>query len=324
MREDLSDHWFGREGVCVGRRSKGRKSKLIRRIPRVLGQVRKEAQRAVGILIAGEKDANGEGLLDNLTSSTQGRQVFCLLELDKEVSLEEMVEEIQAVDLVLILVDATRYFDEETVVFTVCARELGKPFLVVLDGIEKIIDLDSVIERIENFLNVHRSKIVPISTSEGVGLRGLMLKILEETEGKEVALASKVETFRDVATEMVVRKTSLQNALIGGVTILPGSDMPLLMANQMRMVLRIAAIYGEELTLERAKELLTVFWGGLTFRAIARQLLDFLPGLGWVIKGGVAYAGTSAVGKAARKYFEKGLGRLTVRDWKQVLSGGGE
>ncbi|HAW60524.1 MAG TPA: hypothetical protein DCW86_03560 [Actinobacteria bacterium] len=324
MREDLNDHRFGREGVCVGRRSKGRRYKLIRRIPRVLGQVRKEAQRAVGILIAGEKDANREGLLDNLTSSTQDRQVFRLLELNKEMSVEEMVEEIQAVDLALILLDATQYFDEETVAFTVCVRELGKPFLVVLDGIEKIIDLDSVIERIENFLNVHRSKIVPISTSERVGLRGLMFKILEEAEGKEVALASRVETFRDVATEVVVRKTSLQNALIGGVTILPGSDMPILMANQMRMVLRVAAIYGEELTLERAKELLTVFCGGLTFRAVARQLLDFLPGPGWIIKGGVAYAGTFAVGKATRKYFEKGLGRLTFGDWKQVLSGGGE
>ena len=31
-----------------------------------------------------------------------------------------------------------------------------------------------------------------------------------------------------------------------------------------------------------------------------------MPGVGWVIKGGVAFLGTKALGKAATAYFEQG------------------
>jgi uncharacterized protein (DUF697 family) len=37
---------------------------------------------------------------------------------------------------------------------------------------------------------------------------------------------------------------------------------------------------------------------------VARELLDFVPGPGWVLKGAVAYAGTRALGEAAIRYFE--------------------
>jgi phospho-N-acetylmuramoyl-pentapeptide-transferase len=49
-----------------------------------------------------------------------------------------------------------------------------------------------------------------------------------------------------------------------------------------------------------------VIGAGLGFRAVARQALAFVPGVGWAVKGGIAYAGTRALGKAAATYFEKG------------------
>ena len=49
----------------------------------------------------------------------------------------------------------------------------------------------------------------------------------------------------------------------------------------------------------------TPFWRAKR-RTIAREALGFVPGLGWAIKGGVAYAGTKALGKAATAYFEQG------------------
>ena len=36
---------------------------------------------------------------------------------------------------------------------------------------------------------------------------------------------------------------------------------------------------------------------GLGFRTVARQLVGLVPGLGWAVKGGVAYAATLALGK---------------------------
>jgi uncharacterized protein (DUF697 family) len=77
-------------------------------------------------------------------------------------------------------------------------------------------------------------------------------------------------------------------------------------ANQAKMVLQIAAAYGEELGIERARELFGVVGGAFVFRAAARQLLAFLPGFGWAIKGGIGATGTLAMGYAAMSYFENG------------------
>jgi uncharacterized protein (DUF697 family) len=48
---------------------------------------------------------------------------------------------------------------------------------------------------------------------------------------------------------------------------------------------------------------LATIGAGLGFRAAARQLLATVPVAGWVIKGGVAYGGTKALGEAAHRYF---------------------
>jgi uncharacterized protein (DUF697 family) len=73
-----------------------------------------------------------------------------------------------------------------------------------------------------------------------------------------------------------------------------------------RMVLRLAAAYGERIDRERAVELLAVLGAGFGLRAAARQALAFVPVAGWAVKGGIAYAGTRALGRAAIAYFERG------------------
>jgi uncharacterized protein (DUF697 family) len=62
--------------------------------------------------------------------------------------------------------------------------------------------------------------------------------------------------------------------------------------------------YGQEVDNERALELLGVVGAGFGFRALARELLDFVPVAGWALKGAVAYSGTRAIGEAAVRYFE--------------------
>jgi uncharacterized protein (DUF697 family) len=88
--------------------------------------------------------------------------------------------------------------------------------------------------------------------------------------------------------------------------------MPLLTLNQIRLVLRLALAYGEELDGKRAYELVGVVGIGFLLRSVARELVDVLPVGGWAIKGAVAYTGTMAVGEAAVRYFEaRRTGRLS-------------
>ena len=96
----------------------------------------------------------------------------------------------------------------------------------------------------------------------------------------------------------------MQNAGIGMVALIPGADMPVMTLNQAKMVLQIAAAYGQKLGRERAMELLCVVGGGFACRTLARQLVSVVPAFGWVVKGGVGFAGTIAMGCATIAYFE--------------------
>ena len=120
-----------------------------------------------------------------------------------------------------------------------------------------------------------------------------------------VPLAKGYSLFRRAACEEIVRKNARQNAVIGALPI-PGADMPAITANQGRMVLNIAAAYGEELTMERARELGGVLAAGFGLRAISRQVLKLVPVAGWAASGAIGYAGTVAMGRAAILYFERG------------------
>ncbi len=129
---------------------------------------------------------------------------------------------------------------------------------------------------------------------------------VDRLEGKRLALAANFEFMRRAVAEEAVKKTSFQNGVIGLVAVIPGADMPIMTANQAKMVLQIAAAYGEPLGAERIKELTAVVGGGFVFRAIARQALAFIPGFGWAVKAGIGYTGTIAMGYAAINYFEEG------------------
>lgn len=124
-----------------------------------------------------------------------------------------------------------------------------------------------------------------------------------------IALGRGYPLLRRAVSEEIVRKNARQNAVIGALPI-PGADMPAITANQARMVLGLAAAHGEELSLERARELAGVLAAGLGFRTLARQVVKLVPVGGWAASAGIGYAGTLAVGRAAILYFERGKKEL--------------
>jgi uncharacterized protein (DUF697 family) len=124
-----------------------------------------------------------------------------------------------------------------------------------------------------------------------------------------VSLAKGYPPFRRAVCEELIRKNARQNAVVGALPI-PGADMPVMTANQARMVLNIAAAHDEELSLERARELLGVIAGGFGLRALSRQAVKLIPVGGWAAAAAIGYAGTVAMGQAAMLYFERGKQEL--------------
>lgn len=110
---------------------------------------------------------------------------------------------------------------------------------------------------------------------------------------------------KQVALE-AVNVTAVQNAGIGIVVFLPGADFPVMTLNQAKMILQIAAAYDKPMSVERVKELVAVIGSAFAFRTVARQMVAFVPALGWLVKGAIGYTGTLAMGHAAIEYFEGG------------------
>lgn len=130
--------------------------------------------------------------------------------------------------------------------------------------------------------------------------------LLGLASGHTVALGRQFPTMRRAAGHRLVGRTARQNALVGAAFFIPGTDLAVMTLNQLKMVLALAAMHEMEVTRERALELLGVVGVGFGFRTLAREALAFVPGPAWVVKGGIGYTGTLALGEAAGRYFEAG------------------
>jgi uncharacterized protein (DUF697 family) len=95
-----------------------------------------------------------------------------------------------------------------------------------------------------------------------------------------------------------------------GMNPLPLADFPVLLALQMFMVSLIIYTSGREFSLRLAGEFAASlgigFSAGLLFRETARAAVKILPVWGHMISGGVAGAGTYALGRAAIAYYIEG------------------
>jgi uncharacterized protein (DUF697 family) len=146
--------------------------------------------------------------------------------------------------------------------------------------------------------------IVRVAAGSGFPVHEIMRAVAHRLGEEATSLAARLPALRRPLAEELVERFSRRSALIGAAVFVPGADFSVLTLQQLRMVLRIGAAYGEELDAERLREVLAVIGSGLAFRAVARQVLGAVPVAGWIVKGAIAYAGTRALGEAAIRYFE--------------------
>jgi uncharacterized protein (DUF697 family) len=147
----------------------------------------------------------------------------------------------------------------------------------------------------------------------GRNWRGLFEVCAEMAGDHAVALGRRYPAIRTAAARRVVYRTAMQNAFIGVAFFMPGADMPAMTLNQVRMVLSLAGIYGEDIDRDRAVELVGLVGIGLGLRTLARTIVRSAPGVGWAIKAGTGFTGTVAVGFAAMRYFENGAPAATSK-----------
>lgn len=131
-------------------------------------------------------------------------------------------------------------------------------------------------------------------------------RMLDQLEDASLACAASFPFIRRTLSQKIIHETARQNALIGAFIFIPGADMPVMSLNQMKMVIQIAAAYGQELSLSSLKELSVVLASGFLLRALARQAAGLVPFGGFALKASIAYSGTQLLGRSMIAYCEEG------------------
>ncbi len=220
---------------------------------------------------------------------------------------------IQAADVNLLMLDAATGIRQVDLDLFNELKRRPQPLVVVLNKMDLVMrDADAVIATVETKLG---RSVIPISARTGMNIaERLIPRLIDEHAPLAVALGRSLPEYRHLVAEKMIRKAATLSVLAGFEPI-PGIDIPVLLVNQARLILRIAALYGEEISARTARELIATIAGGVVVRYLGEQAGKFLPGPGWAISAGFAAAGTYAIGQVALEYFESDK-HLSVGDMR--------
>lgn len=229
-------------------------------------------------------------------------------------------EAIHAASLNLLLLDATTGVRQVDIDLFNELKARPQPLVLALNKMDLVPtrDAETVVMMVETKLG---RTVIPISAKTGFNIaERLIPRLIDEQPALAVALGRALPEYRHLAAERMIRKAATLSMLAGFEPI-PGIDIPVLLTGQVRLILRIAALYGEEITARTARELIATIVGGVAVRYLGEQAGKFLPGPGWAISAGFAAAGTYAIGQVAREYFEsdKRLSVPQMRDRYQKI-----
>lgn len=278
--------------------------KKFKSLRKVLKAVRGEVEREVSIAVIAKPEVE-IGLLTSMKAGG-GREVFFSLNAGAK---DDLTAKLKQADLALVVVSPGATDAELKDMFR--QASLAKRKLVIITGREIN---DWMVDKLAGIYHVSGEDVifVPVSDEKAVQSK-LIPRIVKKIEGKEIALAAAIPAFKQEVANRVIAKTAGQNAVIGAAIFIPGADMPIMTANQIKMILRLSAIYNEEISAKRLYEILAVIGGGFAFRELAKQVLGLVPVAGWAIKGGIGYGGTVAMGQVAKRYFEQNQENVELR-----------
>jgi predicted GTPase len=122
----------------------------------------------------------------------------------------------------------------------------------------------------------------------------------------------RVARVRALQEELAKNLTKAVAAICAGIAAvpIPVADLVPITTLQAMLVAAIAWISGRTLDLKAGSEFLTSIGvnvgAAYVFREAARALIKYVPGAGSAVSGSIAFAGTMAIGAAARAYFIRG------------------
>jgi small GTP-binding protein len=190
-------------------------------------------------------------------------------------------------------------------------RALGRPLLIVLNKIDQVADKD-VVRALNHTL---ACAVIPIEARDFQSINEQLLPQLVATcPNLALPLGREVLGWRRTAAQRVINRSAVVSGLVGTEPA-PLLDLPLQVLIQLRLILRLGAIYGEPVNDRYSRELLVTMASSVGLRYVSQQVVKLIPLAGWIVSGLLAAGGTWAIGELAQHYFEHGrqIPRPTVR-----------
>ena len=194
---------------------------------------------------------------------------------------------------------------------------LDKPMIVALNKMDLVKgERASVIGKAAAALGIESHQVVPLRAVKGEGVERVLMAVAKSEPGIVAALGAALPAYRwDLAQVTIGRAASTAAAI--AITPLPFLDFLPLVGVQATMVLSIARIYKQKMTLARARELILTFGLGFLGRTLFYELSKLGGPPGWLVSAAVAAGTTAAIGYAVMIWFERGI-KLSNESVKRI------
>ena len=167
-------------------------------------------------------------------------------------------------------------------------KTLGRPVAAVLSKGDLLDQEGRQQETVGALAQRLVAAVTPVCALEGdAATHAVLGRLLEANPKLLVALGRELPAIRRQAARQLINQTVLFAAL-AGLQPVPLLDLPLQLGLQMRLLLRLDALYGRSQQGDASRELVASLAGGMVVRLIAQTLVKFVPVLGWVIGGALS------------------------------------
>src|SRR5205085_10529865 len=162
--------------------------------------------------------------------------------------------------VVVLLIDATKGLQEKDKALYAAIAKTNKPVIVAVnkvDTFKSIAEADRAAHEVAVELGV--AGVIPISARTGENVaEELIPAMIEVSPDAALVIGRELPAFRRAAARRMIRNATLVS-LAAGLEPIPLVDIPILLGNQIRLVLRLAALYGEQMdtadAMKHAREL---------------------------------------------------------------------
>ncbi|HLL79329.1 MAG TPA: GTPase [Ktedonobacteraceae bacterium] len=213
--------------------------------------------------------------------------------------------------VIVLLIDGTKGLQEADKELYAAIAKTNKPCIVAVNKVDTFPSGETG-DQVANEVAVELGVVgvIPISgrTGENVA-EELIPAVIEASPDAALVIGRELPAYRRTAAQRIIRNATLVS-LAAGLEPIPLVDIPILLGTQMRLVLRIAALFGEPMdstdALKHARKLVITMISGAGMRYVAEQAAKVVPFGGDFVAGAIAGAATWSIGQVALEYYEGG------------------